>query len=150
MDNVSTLRLKPCSDPTVPPAQPRARGLPPIVCFRDFPHQAGGVKGTFHHKGTAPGTAPGTALGTVAPWSVARGFCMPRHRSSANSSPARSQLPGSEYTRPLDLWTSCLEIWGSPVEVTYQHDIRRHLLLLQGSLHEFSPSHVSTFSHKCV
>jgi transposase InsO family protein len=36
-DKVSTLRLKPCTDPTVPPAQPRARGHPPAaIRFRDF------------------------------------------------------------------------------------------------------------------
>ena len=36
-DKVSTLRLKPCSDPTAPPAQPRVRGCPPAaVRFRDF------------------------------------------------------------------------------------------------------------------
>ncbi len=37
-DKVSTLRLKPCTDPTAPPAQPRVRGrLPAAVRFRDFP-----------------------------------------------------------------------------------------------------------------
>ncbi len=37
-DKVSTLRLKPCTDPTAPPAQPRVRGQPPAaVTFRDFP-----------------------------------------------------------------------------------------------------------------
>ncbi len=37
-DKVSTLRLKPCTDPTAPPAQPRVRGRPPVgVRFRDFP-----------------------------------------------------------------------------------------------------------------
>ncbi len=36
-DKVSTLRLKPCSDPTAPPAQPRVRGCPPAaVRFQDF------------------------------------------------------------------------------------------------------------------
>jgi hypothetical protein len=34
----STLRLKPCSDPTALPAQPRIWGrLPAAVRFRDFP-----------------------------------------------------------------------------------------------------------------
>jgi hypothetical protein len=37
-DKVSTLCLKPCTDPTAPPAQPRVRGRPPAaVRFRDFP-----------------------------------------------------------------------------------------------------------------
>jgi hypothetical protein len=37
-DKVSTLRLKPCTNPTAPPAQPRVWGRPPAaVCFRDFP-----------------------------------------------------------------------------------------------------------------
>ncbi len=34
---VLTLRLKPCSNPTVTPEQPRARGYPPFVRLRDFP-----------------------------------------------------------------------------------------------------------------
>ena len=35
-DKVSTLRLKPCTDPTAPPALPRVRGHPPAaVRFRD-------------------------------------------------------------------------------------------------------------------
>ncbi len=40
-DKVSTLRLKPCTDPTAPPAQPSVRGRPPAaaVRFRDFPRQ---------------------------------------------------------------------------------------------------------------
>jgi hypothetical protein len=38
VDNVSTLRPKPCTDPTAPPALPRVRGRPPAaVRFRDFP-----------------------------------------------------------------------------------------------------------------
>jgi len=37
-DKVSTLRLKPCTDPTTPPAQPRVRDRPPAaIRFRDFP-----------------------------------------------------------------------------------------------------------------
>ncbi len=36
-DKVSTLRLKPCTDPTAPPALPRVRGHPhAAVPFRDF------------------------------------------------------------------------------------------------------------------
>ncbi len=38
VDKVSTLRLKPCTDPAVPPALPRVRGRPPTaVRFRDLP-----------------------------------------------------------------------------------------------------------------
>ncbi len=38
VDKVSTLRLKPCTDPTAPPTLPRVRGRPPAaVRFRDFP-----------------------------------------------------------------------------------------------------------------
>jgi hypothetical protein len=38
VDKVSTLRLKPYTDPTALPALPRVRGRPPAaVCFRDFP-----------------------------------------------------------------------------------------------------------------
>jgi hypothetical protein len=37
-DKVSTLWLKPYTDPTTPPAQPRVRGCPPAaVRFQDFP-----------------------------------------------------------------------------------------------------------------
>ncbi len=37
-DKVSILCLKPCTDPTAPPAQPRVRGRPPAaVRFQDFP-----------------------------------------------------------------------------------------------------------------
>jgi hypothetical protein len=37
-DKVSTLRLKPCTNPTAPPALPRVRGCPPAAArFRDFP-----------------------------------------------------------------------------------------------------------------
>jgi hypothetical protein len=38
VDKVSTLRLKPCTDPAAQPALPRVRGCPPAaVRFRDFP-----------------------------------------------------------------------------------------------------------------
>jgi hypothetical protein len=38
VDKVSTLRLKPCTDPATPPALPRVRGRPPAaVRFWDFP-----------------------------------------------------------------------------------------------------------------
>ncbi len=38
VEKVSTLRLKPCTDPTAPPALPRSRGCPTAaVRFRDFP-----------------------------------------------------------------------------------------------------------------
>jgi hypothetical protein len=38
VDKVSTRRLKPCTDFTVPPVLPKVRGRPPAaVCFRDFP-----------------------------------------------------------------------------------------------------------------
>jgi hypothetical protein len=37
-DKVSTLRLKPCTDPTAPPALPRVWGRPPAaIHFQDFP-----------------------------------------------------------------------------------------------------------------
>jgi hypothetical protein len=37
-DKVSTLQLKPCTNPTAPPAPPRVRGRPlAAVRFRDFP-----------------------------------------------------------------------------------------------------------------
>ncbi len=73
-DRVSTLQLKPCSDPTAPPAQPRTRACPPTtVRIRDFRPQ-----GTL-----CPATRKGTSLGTIFPWPAARGFCMPHRRSSS-------------------------------------------------------------------
>jgi hypothetical protein len=83
-DKVSTVRLKPCSDPTVPPAQPRARGRPPVVRFRDFP--LSGV--TAAHRVHFGLPCAEELAGTVSPWAAARGFCTPLCRSTANISPA--------------------------------------------------------------
>jgi hypothetical protein len=48
-DKLSTLRLKPCTDPTASPAQPRVRGRPPApVPFRDFPPPGAAVAHLVH------------------------------------------------------------------------------------------------------
>jgi hypothetical protein len=36
VDKVSTLRLKPCTDPAAPPALPRVRGRPPAAVRKQF------------------------------------------------------------------------------------------------------------------
>ncbi len=70
VDKVSTLRLKPCTDPAVPPALPRVRGRPPAaVRFRDFPPPGAAAARRVHfapelpaeprREPFSPGTLPG-------------------------------------------------------------------------------------------
>ncbi len=54
-DKVFTLRLKPCNDHTAAPAQPRPRGRPPTVRFRD--HLPPGVTAPRRVQFAAPGPA---------------------------------------------------------------------------------------------
>ncbi len=67
---MSTLRLKPCTDPTAPPAPPRFRCRPPAaVRFRDFPPPGAAAARRVHfapqqpaepgRKPFSPGTLPG-------------------------------------------------------------------------------------------
>ncbi len=100
VDKVSTLRLKPCTDPTAPPALPRVRGRPPAaVRFRDFPPPAtGGPPGTL-----CPTATSRTAPGTVFPWHAARGFCTPRRRSRPHRRSVRPHRPSAVQIRPLGL-----------------------------------------------
>ncbi len=69
-DKVSTLRLKPCTEPTAPPALPRVRGRPPAaVRFRDFPPPGAAAAHWVHftpqqsaeprREPFSPGTPPG-------------------------------------------------------------------------------------------
>jgi hypothetical protein len=66
-DKVSTLRLKPGTDPTSPPAQPRVRGPPPAaVHFRKFfprqgPQQPAGYTSSHSNQKNpfSPGPLPG-------------------------------------------------------------------------------------------
>jgi hypothetical protein len=92
VDKVSTLRLKPCTDPTALPALPRVRGRPPAAGGR------GGPPGTLHPRATSR-----TAPGTVFPWHAARGFCTPRRRSRPQGRSARPQPPSAVKIRPLGL-----------------------------------------------
>ncbi len=99
-DNVSTLWLKPCINPTAPPAQPRVRGCPPAaVRFRDFPPPGAAAACRVHF---APAAASRTAPGTIFPWPAARSFCTPRHRSQPCRS-AHPQPPSTVQIRPLGL-----------------------------------------------
>ncbi len=70
VDKVSTLRLKPCTDPTAPPALPMVRGCPPAaVRFRDFPPPGAAAARRVHfapqlpaeprREPFSPGTPPG-------------------------------------------------------------------------------------------
>ncbi len=70
-DKMSTQRLKPCTDPTVLPAQLRTRGHPPAAVFSGFsPAECcGGPQGTFH-----PAARKRTVPGTVSPWPADMGF----------------------------------------------------------------------------
>ncbi len=81
-DKVSTLRLKPCTDPTAPPALPRVRGHPPATGGRGSP------PGTLRPTATSR-----TAPGTIFPWHAARGFCTPRRCSRHRRRSARPQPP---------------------------------------------------------
>jgi hypothetical protein len=91
-DKVSTLRLKPCTDPTAPPA--RRRPLPEFSPARGH----GGPPGTL-----GPTAASRTAPGTVFPWHAARGFCTPRRRSRLCRRLACRQPPSAVQIRPLGL-----------------------------------------------
>jgi hypothetical protein len=97
-DKVSTLWLKPCTNPTGPPAQPRVRGRPPgAIRFQDFP-PPGATASTFRNTTTSR-----TMPGTVFPWPAARGFGAPRHRSRPRRCSARPQLLSAVQIRPLGL-----------------------------------------------
>jgi hypothetical protein len=72
-DKVSTLRLKPCTDPTVPLALPRVQGRPPAaVRFRDLPPPGAAAARRVHFAPQQPAEArrepisPGTPPGVFA------------------------------------------------------------------------------------
>ncbi len=92
---MSTHWLKPCSNPTALPAQPRARDRPPAIRFRDFP-------------------LPGIAQDPF-PLASRQGVCMPHRFSKSSSCSASTQPPSAEQTRPLD---PSLEVWWCSVEAT--------------------------------
>jgi hypothetical protein len=55
-DKVSTLRLKPCTDPTAPPALPRVQGRPPAtVHFQDLPPPGAGYSSPHSNQQTRAG-----------------------------------------------------------------------------------------------
>jgi hypothetical protein len=116
-DNVSTLQPKPCSDHTAPPSQPRARGHPPNVGFRDFPPPgvAAACRVDFapahpEEPGREPfpsGQQPG-------------GFAHP----AAAPQPAAAQPScGRRAPRPLSLQISGLKVWGEPYKGSINNDI---------------------------
>ncbi len=100
VDKVSTLRLKPCTDPTAPPALPRVRGCPPAaVCFRDFPPLGAVAARWVHFAPEQPAEPPREPFSSGTP----PGFCTPRHRSQPHRRSARPQPPCAVKIRPLVL-----------------------------------------------
>jgi hypothetical protein len=77
---VSTLRIKLCSNLTVPPAQPRARGHLHVVCFCEFPLPSAEVACSVHF-------APSHTRESFPPSQLPGGLHAPT--SSANSSPVK-------------------------------------------------------------
>jgi hypothetical protein len=101
VDKVSTIRLKPCTDPAVPPALPRVRGRPPAaVRLRDFPPPGAAAARRVHF---SPQATSLNATGTVFPRHAARGFCTPRRRSRPHRRSALPQPPSAVKIRPLGL-----------------------------------------------
>ncbi len=131
---MSTLGLKPCTDPTAPPALPRVRGRPPAaVRFLDFP-PPGAVAARrvrFAPQRPAeprrepffPGTPPGVFARPAAVLDTAA--TRPAHNCRALSR--------------LDLWASDLEAWGEPC---------RGIIIATTQAKLFPPSHSIT-SHVC-
>jgi hypothetical protein len=81
-DKVSTLRLKPCSDPTAPPAQPRVRGRPPAAVRSGISHRQG----------------PRWPAGNTSPHSnqqnrAGNRFPLARHQGFLHAQPPFSTLP---------------------------------------------------------
>ncbi len=100
VDKVSTLRLKPCTDPTAPPALPRVRGRPPAaVRFRDFP-PPGAVAARWVH--FAP-EQPAEPLREPFSPGMPPGFCTPRRHSQPHGRSARPQPPCAVKIIPLGL-----------------------------------------------
>ncbi len=95
---VSTLQLKPCTNPTAPPWKPRTRGRPPAaVCFQYFP-----LRGAWRPAGyTSPFRTRGNHTGNRLPWPPAKGFCMPCRCSGSSQRSARTQPTSAKQTGPL-------------------------------------------------
>ncbi len=99
-DKVSTLQLKPCTDPTVPPTQPRVWGHPPAaVRFWDFPRQGRRRPAGY----TSPHSNQQNHAGNRFPLARRQGFCTPRHRSRHCRLSARLQPLSAVQIRPLGL-----------------------------------------------
>ncbi len=119
VDKVSTLRLKPCTDPTAPPGLPRVRGRPPAaVCFWDFPPPGAAAARRVHFPPQQPAKprrelfSPGTPPGVFArPAAVL---------DTAAARPARYRRAPSR----LDLQASDLEAWGEPCRGSLRDDLR--------------------------
>jgi hypothetical protein len=92
-DKVSTLRLKPCTDPTAPPAKPRVRGRPPVatIHFRDFPPLGATAARRVHFPLQQP---------TEPRWEL---FPLSSRRSRPRSRSARPQPLSADQIRPLGL-----------------------------------------------
>jgi hypothetical protein len=128
---VSTLRLKPCTNPTMPPAHPTVRGRPPGCPLPGFSPagRCGGRQGTL-----GPTAAKRTTPGTVFPWPAARGFCTPRCRSKPRCLSAFPQPPSADRIRPLGLrprglggalWRLGDKLRGKCIFTQHSYNIRR-------------------------
>jgi hypothetical protein len=96
-DKVSTLCLKPCTDPTAPPAQPKVWGrLLAAERFRDFPPPRIAAPRRLHF-------APQQPTEPLRESFSARDFCMPRRHSRQCRRSARPQPPSAVKIRPLGL-----------------------------------------------
>jgi hypothetical protein len=102
---VSTLRLKPCTDPYAPPAQPRVRGCPTAAVSFRAPRQPAGY--------ISPRCSYGNGAGNRIPLLSCQGFlhAPPPFQLLAQLGPP--QPPSAAQIRPLASRSG-----GSPVEAT--------------------------------
>jgi len=112
VDKVLTLWLKPCNDPTEPPAKPQAKGHPPVVSLGDFPPQGVTTALWVHF---APPRAPEPHRNRFL-LASRQGVFTPRRLSRPSSCPANTRPPGTGQTRPLALGPPASRSGRSPVE----------------------------------
>ncbi len=131
-DKVSTLRLKPCTDPAALPALPRVWGRPPAtVRFRDFPPPGTAAARRVHFAPELPAEprrepfSPGMPPGVFARPAVVLDHIAAR--------PARRRRAPSR----LDL-----EAWGEPCRGSPRDDLRGLRICYAASLQFTLRSHV--------
>ena len=91
-DKVSTLRLKLCTDPTVPSVLPRVRGRPPAAARAAAAHRVHFTRSNQQNR-----------AGNRFPLARRQGFCTPRRHSRQHRRSARPQPPSTVQIRPLGL-----------------------------------------------